>query len=105
MFIATLSSICPSFDPELESIQEFFQRFQCQASDLLHKFRNDDGRKASVLLSLLLPVNIISDLQRRFAPTLLTDATYDEIHDHLLQKYSSSKSAIGASVQFLTCNK
>ena len=104
MSTATLSSTCPSFDPELESIQEFFQRFQCQASDLLHKFRNDDGRKASVLLRVL-PVNIISDLQRRLAPTLLTDATYDEIHDHLLQQYSSSKSTIGASVQFLTCKQ
>ena len=30
---AALSSICPSFDPELESIQEFFQRFPCVGSN------------------------------------------------------------------------
>ena len=95
---------CSAFDPELESVQEFFQRFQVQNSDLLHKFRNDDAKKASLLIKAL-PVSIISDLQRRLSPVLLTDASYDDIHDNLLQQFSSQKSTIGSSVQFLTCKQ
>ena len=95
---------CSAFDPELESVQEFLKRFQVQNSDLLHKFRNDDAKKASLLIKAL-PVSIISDLQRRLAPVLLTDASYDDIHDNLLQQFSSQKSTIGSSVQFLTCKQ
>ena len=92
---------CSLFDQQLESIQEFFQRFNCQMSEALHKVRNDDSKKAKLLLRYL-PVAVISELQRRIAPALLTDATFDVIEEHLLQQFSSSKSTVGASVQFLT---
>ena len=100
----SLSSACAPFDQELESIQEFFQRFQCQMSDSLHKVRNDDIKRAHLLLKSL-PVSVISELQRRLAPTALTEATYTDIEEHLLQQFSSSKSEVGASVQFLTYKK
>ena len=95
-------SSCALFDPELESIQEFFQRFQCQMAEPLHKVRNYDLKRANILVQLFLPVNIVSKLQRRLSPTLLGDATYDEISNHLHQQFSTSKSTVGASVQFLT---
>ena len=92
---------CSPFDQQLESIQEFFQRFNCQMSEALHKVRNDDLKKAKLLIRYL-PVAVISELQRRIAPALLTDATFDVIEEHLLQQFSASKSTVGASVQFLT---
>ena len=97
----SIPSSCAPFDPELESIQEFFQRFQCQMAEPLHKARNDDLKRANILVQFL-PVNIVSELQRRLSPTLLGDATYDEISNHLHQQFSTSKSTVGASVQFLT---
>ena len=97
------TNMCNPFDPELEEIAEFFQRFRCQMSEVLHKHRNDQSRQASVLLKL--PVSIITDLQRRLAPALLTDATFDEIEEQLLQQFSKTKSTIGASVQFLNCKQ
>ena len=100
----SLPTTCSPFDPQLETVSEFFQRFQCQMSEHLHKHRNDDIKRASILLKFL-PVPIISDLQRRLAPTLLQDATYDDIKDHLNQQYSTTKSTVGASVQFLTCKQ
>ena len=89
------------FNPELETIQEFFQRFRVQLSEQLHKLRNDDTRQAALLLKCL-PVSTVSEIQRRLAPTLLTDATFDDIEKHLLNQFSTSKSTIGASVQFLS---
>jgi len=102
--MASQFSSCPPFDPECETIQEFFQRFKCQMSDALHKFRNDDLKLSSLLLKSL-PVPIISEIQRRISPVLLTDATFDVLEQHLLQQYSSSKSTIGASVEFLSCKQ
>ena len=97
---SNVSVYCTPFDSELETIQEFFQRFQCQSTDLLHKFRNDENKKASLLLKSL-PVGVITNLQRRLSPTLLSDATFDVLEEHLIQQFSVSKSTIGASVQFL----
>ena len=92
---------CAPFDQELESIDEFFQRFDCQMSDQLHKVRNDDIKRANLLVKFL-PVSVISELQRRISPIQLRDATYDVIEEHLRQQYGTSKSTVGASVQFLT---
>lgn len=96
--------VCSAFDPELETISEFFMRFQCQQSDLLTKCRNDEIRKANLLLKFL-PVSVISELQRRLAPTLLFDATYDILEEQLTQQYQKAKSTVGASVTFLTCKQ
>ena len=96
--------MCSSFNPECESIQEFFQRFKCQMSDQLHRLRSNDIKQASLLLRAL-PVSVISEIQRRIAPLLLTDATLDIIEKHLLQQYTVVKSTIGASVEFITCKQ
>lgn len=95
---------CPPFDPECETVKEFFQRFRCQMSEVIHKCRNDEIKKASLLLKVL-PVSIISEIQRRIAPDLLTAATFDVLEQHLMQQFSTSKSTIGASVEFLTCRQ
>ena len=73
-------------------------------SEQLHKVRNDEIKKASVLLKFL-SVSIVSKLQRRLAPTQLVDATYDDITEHLMQQFSTATSTVGASVQFLTCKQ
>jgi len=99
--IMSLPISCAPFDQELESIDEFFQRFDCQMSDQLHKVRNDDIKRANLLVKFL-PVSVISELQRRISPIQLRDATYDVIEEHLRQQYGTSKSTVGASVQFLT---
>ena len=65
------------------------------------QIRNEDSKRANILVKFL-PVNIVSELQRRFSPTLLGDATYDEISNHLYQHFSTSKSTVGAAVKFLT---
>ena len=70
------------FDPQSETISEFFQRFQVQADELLTKAGNDEKKKASVLVKAL-PVAVISDLQRRIKPTNLVDATYDDLKSKL----------------------
>lgn len=95
---------CSAFDQELETIQEFFQRFSCQMSEALHKVRNDDSKRANILLRHL-PVAVISELQRRIAPVQLADASFVQIEEHLIQQFSTTKSTIGASVQFLTCRQ
>ena len=97
----SIPTSCGPFDQEKESIQEFFRRFQRQMSSELHKVRNDDMKRGDILLKFL-PVSIISELQRRLAPILLGDATYEQIEEHLLQQFSTSTSGVGASVQFLT---
>ena len=61
-------SSCVPFDAESESIQKFFQRYQCSMAEPLYKVRND--LKNDILVKFL-PVNIVSVLQRRLSPTLL----------------------------------
>lgn len=100
----SLPNMCTPFDPAQESITEFFQRFQCQLAELLEKCRNNDDRRAKLLIKVL-PVSVITDLQRRLAPDTLTEATYDMLHDHLIEQFQSSRSTVGASVSFLTCKQ
>lgn len=92
---------CAPFDPSAETIAEFFQRFQCQMSDVLQKVRNDDQKRANLLIKAL-PVNIITDLQRRIAPVLLSDASYDDLETNLMSQFSIKKSTTGAAVKFLS---
>ena len=89
------------FNPDLENVEEFLQRFRVQ------NFRdlNAEGVTSSVKAMLLansLPINVLTDLQRRLKPVTLTVATFDQIESQLKASFCIKKSLIGASVQFLT---
>ena len=95
---------CSFFDPEVETVQEFLERFAVQMSDALHKVRSDSLKQAALLLRAL-PVNMVTDLQRRIAPTKLSEATYDLLKANLVQAYSVKKSLVGASINFFRCKQ
>ena len=86
------------FQSDVETVTEFLQRFKVQNSSALEKA---SGTKKAELLCRSLPVNIITDVQRRIKPTLLVNAKYSEIEDSLLAQFSVKKSIIGASVKFI----
>ena len=85
---------------QLESISEFLQRFKVQCSDLLEA-ADDNAHKKSTILVKALNVSVITELQKKSKPTLLTEATYDDLEAQLLSSYGIKKSIIGASVKFL----
>ena len=87
------------FQPENESVTEFLERFKVQNSQTLTAAEND-GQKVS-LLCRALPVNIITDIQRRLKPTPLSDATYAQIEQHLKAQFEIKKSVIGSSLKFI----
>ncbi|XP_018017093.1 uncharacterized protein LOC108673737 [Hyalella azteca] len=91
------------FQPDVESVEEFIQRFRLQHSD---KLAAADAKKGSSLstmyLANALPVNILTDLQRRLKPRLLTDVKYEELEAQLISSYGVKKFVIGAAVAFLT---
>lgn len=70
-----------------------------QNQEILHKVRNDPKRKAGVLLKAL-PITIVTDLQRKLCPKLLSDADYDDLEHTLLEKFEEKKSTVGAAVTF-----
>lgn len=89
------------FQPDVETIDEFIQRFKVQNSAELTKAAADSKKQATLLINHL-PVRIITDIQRRLKPKKLSDATYDDIESNLTAAYGLKKSLIGASVNFLT---
>ena len=89
------------FNPEIESVDEFLQRFLLQNAKEIKAVKDDSNEKA-ILLANALPVQVITDLQRRLKPVLLTQATYEQLETHLTSSYGVKKSLIGASVAFLT---
>ena len=91
---------CSQFNPKEENICEFLERFQVQSSDLLEKAGNDELKKAAILIKAL-PINIITDIQRRIKPNKLSSTGYTEITEKLTQQYEVKKSIIGASIQFI----
>ena len=91
---------CQPFNVEIETITEFIERFKVQAMDLLLKAGADPLAKSAVLIKFL-PVNVITDLQRKIKPTLLSAAKYDDLINTLTGQFSVKKSIVGASVQFL----
>ena len=95
------SSDSKVFQPDIENIEEFLQRFKLQNYLVLHKARND-ATKQAMLLANALPVTVLTDIQRRLHPTLLQNASYDDIEQHLTAAYGIKKSLIGASVAFHT---
>ena len=96
------------FQPEIETVEEFIERFKVMNHDKL-RIKNEAGVVQSVseehkamLFANCLPVNVITDIQRRLKPTLLSNAKYAELETHLISLFSTKKSVIGASVAFLT---
>ena len=96
--MATMNSVF--FDPKCESIGEFCERFKVQNSDTLEKAGEDGLKKASILIKCL-PVNVITQLQRKLQPTKLSEAEYDVIISKLTSQYEVKKSIVGASVRFI----
>ena len=94
------STSCPQFDSREETITEFLQRFKVQCEAEITKAGENGKKKAAVLIRAL-PVNVITDLQRRIKPILLADATYDLIESKLTSQYEVKNSVVGASVKFL----
>ena len=89
------------FQPEIETVEEFIQRFQVQNAEKIIQVE-DDQKKKAMILAQALPVKILTDIQRCIKPKLLTDSTYEEIEEHLIASFGVKKSVIGASVSFLT---
>ena len=56
-----MTSSCSSFNPQLENLQEFLERFKVQSSDLLQQAGDDNKKKAMILVKAL-PVNVIADI-------------------------------------------
>lgn len=52
-----------------------------------------------------LPVDIITSIQRRIAPQLLTDADYSTVEEILLQQYSVRQTYVASAVNFLHCKQ
>ena len=90
----------PIFDSEQETIIEFLERFSVQASDYLLQAGSCGKKKANILIKSL-PVNVVTDLQRRLKPVKLSEATYDQLIDKLTGQFIVKKSIVGASIRLL----
>ena len=88
------------YDPKAELIEEFIERFLVQNNDALAAVENQPLKKAAILVKSL-PVNIITDLQRKLKPKKLSTVKYDEIIKTLSSQYEEKKSIVGASVKFI----
>ena len=82
----SLASTCPAYDPECEFIEEFIERFAML-------LEGDDKKKKSdkiigALLVRALPDQVATDLQRRLLQKL-TETSFDELKDNLLQAHSN----------------
>jgi len=95
------STSFPQFQPQLETVSEFLQRFTVQQAQDLENAGNDAIKKAGVLCRAL-PVNVITSIQRRIKPTLLSAATYDQIEEILKSQFEVKKSVVGAALKFVT---
>lgn len=95
-----MATSCPQFNSEVESVHEFIERFKVQCSDQLTAAGENELKRATVLVKAL-PVNVITDLQRRIKPVTLSAATYEDLISKLTSQYEVKKSVVGASVQFL----
>jgi len=94
------SSSSRHFNPKLENVDEFFERFELQNKAALRK-GGDDTSVAAELLANALPTNVITDLQRRLKPRTLSSATYAEMRTELKSAYGNNKTFIGAAVAFI----
>ena len=89
------------FHPDLESVEEFIQRFKMQNGSKLNATNATDADKAQLLANAL-PIPVMTDIQRRLQPTQLTAASYEDIEKTLISSYGIKKSIIGACVNFMS---
>lgn len=94
-----MASTTTPYQPSIESVTEFLQRLKVQQSAFANA-ETTNSEKAAILIRAL-PVNVITDIQRRIKPTQLTDATFAELEASLISQYEVKKSIIGASVKFI----
>ena len=90
------------FKPESETIEEFLQRFKVQNWSTLNALKPEDVQKKAMLLVNALPVEVVTDIQRKLVPKDLTDATFENIETELKSLFSKKKSLIGCAVSFFT---
>ena len=88
------------FNPELETVNEFLERFKVQSYDALSEAGADGKKKAAILVKAL-PIAVITDLQRRIKPVSLTNATFDLVEAKLIAQHQTKHSIVGASVKFI----
>ena len=94
------SSNLQPFDSKIETIREFVERFSIQNSEALAKAGEDGLKKAAILVKCL-PVNIVTELQRKLKPARLSQSSYNVIVEKLTSQYEIKKSIVGASVRFI----
>ena len=87
------------FQPEVESVSEFLERFSVQNYKVINEDKDDKNK--AMLLANALPVDVLTDIQRRLKPKKLSDAAYADLETQLTGLHSSKRSIIGASVAFL----
>ena len=89
------------YRPDIETVDEFFERFTMQNSGKLTATGVTDAVKNTVLVNNL-PIEVLTDLQRRIAPKTLSNSTYAELESNLKSAYGTKKSVIGACVNFMS---
>ena len=110
--MSSLQLLCDKFNPAVETVEEFISRFKVQRGTQLREAEAssstvpETGNKMKVeLLCLALPVNIITDLQRRIKPIELHKAKFDDIIQHLNDQFSVKKSELAARRALQTRNQ
>ena len=90
------------FQSDLETIEEFLERWKIQNFTALSKIDEKNSEEERImLLACALPVEIVTDIQRKLKPTVLSKAKYADVEKHLLSLFSKKKSMVGAAVSFL----
>lgn len=89
------------FQKDVETVEEFIQRFKLQNRDALVAAADNPMKKAALMANAL-PIPILTDIQRRLQPKPLLEATDAELEEHLIAMYGVKKSFVGAAVSFLT---
>ena len=81
----------------IETIEEFLQKFKLQNHKTLHIYRNDETKEAMLLVNTQ-SIAVSTYIQHRLRSKVMHDATYENIETHLTASYGVKKSLIGASV-------
>ena len=89
------------FSIEIESVEECLERFKIQNGDKLDKAGSDGFKKARILANSL-PTRVVTDIQCRIKPKLLTETSFEELERQLTSSYSIKKSVTGAARNFVT---
>ena len=104
MALSDSSAYSKCFHPELETVSEFLARFQLQNKTALAAAQAEGGDASipAILLANALPINVLTDIQRRLKPITLAQATYVNLQNQLESAYGAKKTVVGAAVSFFT---